>query len=284
MGERGGLKMDEHFELPPGDALDALAAHSLPALVGIGATFKRDKTRGCYVVRRVIERGPADREGGIVPGDVISKVDGILVASKSPEELTKLVLGPSGSSIDLGIMRNGESMSRRSAGPLASWRPTSWSAPGRQEPCTLPRVAKSHFIYRAQGGRWRTVQVSRLGGAKAHLLHGSAAYTVARRTWRRLSGAKKDGAQKQLATAARQEAMPTLARSRSFSLSLSLARSSYISLLLSFSLDRPRPFLLSLAVFSGSLSLSLALAISRSRSLSLSTALALSCYLLLYSL
>jgi len=111
VGERGGLKMDEHFELPPGDALDALAAHSLPALVGIGATFKRDKTRGCYVVRRVIERGPADREGGIVPGDVISKVDGILVASKSPEELTKLVLGPSGSSIDLGIMRNGESMS-----------------------------------------------------------------------------------------------------------------------------------------------------------------------------
>jgi C-terminal processing protease CtpA/Prc len=73
--ERGGLKMDEHFELPPGDALDALAAHSLPALVGIGATFKRDKTRGCYVVRRVIERGPADREGGIVPGDVISEVD-----------------------------------------------------------------------------------------------------------------------------------------------------------------------------------------------------------------
>ena len=99
--------MAAHFGLPPGDALDALASHSLPALVGIGVTFKRDKTRGCYVVRRVIERGPADREGGIVPGDVISEVDGILVASKSPEELTKLVLGPSGSSIDLGITRNG---------------------------------------------------------------------------------------------------------------------------------------------------------------------------------
>ncbi len=88
----------------------------------------------------------------------------------------------------------------------------------------------------------------------------------------------------QLTTVARQEAMPTIARSRSFSLSLSLVRSSYISLLLSFSLDRPRSFLLSLAVFSGSLSLSLAPAISRSSSLSLSTALALSCYLLLYSL
>ena len=144
MGERGGLKMDEHFELPPGDALDALAAHSLPALVGIGATFKQDKTRGCYVVRRVIERGPADREGGIVPGDVISEVDGILVASKSPEELTKLVLGPSGSSIDLGIMRNGESMSmtiRRAACFVAAYvlvcpgSPRALhAAPGRQEP------------------------------------------------------------------------------------------------------------------------------------------------------
>ena len=44
-----------------------MTGDSLPALVGIGVTFKRDKTRGCYVVRRVIERGPADQEGGIMP-------------------------------------------------------------------------------------------------------------------------------------------------------------------------------------------------------------------------
>ena len=88
-------------------AKGTMTGDSLPALVGIGVTFKRDKTRGCYVVRRVIERGPADQEGGIMRDDVISEVDGIVVASKTPEELTRLVLGPSGSSIDLGITRNG---------------------------------------------------------------------------------------------------------------------------------------------------------------------------------
>ena len=84
-----------------------VARDSLPALVGIGVTFKRDKAKGCYVVRRVIERGPADRQGGIVPGDVFAEVDGISVANKTPEELTKLVLGPAGSSVDLSIERNG---------------------------------------------------------------------------------------------------------------------------------------------------------------------------------
>ena len=34
------------------------ATQPLPALVGIGVTFKRDKTQGCYVVRRVLENGP----------------------------------------------------------------------------------------------------------------------------------------------------------------------------------------------------------------------------------
>ena len=94
-----------------------MTGDSLPALVGIGVTFKRDKTRGCYVVRRVIERGPADQEGGIMRDDVISEVDGIVVASKTPEELTRLVLGTSGSSIDLGITRNGPVVRRASPKP-----------------------------------------------------------------------------------------------------------------------------------------------------------------------
>jgi hypothetical protein len=65
----------------------------LPALVGIGVTFKRDKVRGCYVVRRIIEHGPAAMHDGIREGDVFDKVDGVAVAAQSPEELTKLVLG-----------------------------------------------------------------------------------------------------------------------------------------------------------------------------------------------
>ena len=82
----------------------------MPALVGIGVTFKRDKKVGCYVVRRVIESGPAHLHGGIEPGDVFDEVDGIPVAAKAPEELTKLVLGPAGSRVDLGIIRNGTTL------------------------------------------------------------------------------------------------------------------------------------------------------------------------------
>jgi len=80
----------------------------LPALVGIGVTFKRDKVRGCYVVRRIIEHGPAALHGGIREGDVFDKVDGVAVAAQSPEELTKLVLGAAGSRVALDILRNGE--------------------------------------------------------------------------------------------------------------------------------------------------------------------------------
>ena len=79
----------------------------LPLLVGIGVTFKRDKVRDCYVVRRVIENGPAG--AFLSPGDIFDEVDGICVAAKAPEQLTKLVLGPTGSGVDLGIIREGTS-------------------------------------------------------------------------------------------------------------------------------------------------------------------------------
>jgi len=82
----------------------------LPALsrVGIGVTFKRDKARGCYVVRRVKPGGPAALNGVLQPGDEFHEVDGIVMAAKTPEELTKMVLGPSGSRVDLTIIRNGD--------------------------------------------------------------------------------------------------------------------------------------------------------------------------------
>jgi len=51
----------------------------LPLLLGIGVTFKRDKVRDCYVVRRVIEKGLAG--AFLFPGDVFDDVDGIRVAA-----------------------------------------------------------------------------------------------------------------------------------------------------------------------------------------------------------
>ena len=81
---------------------------SLPTLVGIGMTFKRDKDIGSYVVKRVLENGPAGRLGYIESGDVFEEVDGIKVANKTPEEVTRLVLGPAGSRVDIVTVRGGD--------------------------------------------------------------------------------------------------------------------------------------------------------------------------------
>jgi len=99
----------------------------LPLLVGIGVTFKRDKVRDCYVVRRVIENGPAG--AFLSPGDIFDEVDGICVAAKAPEQLTKLVLGPTGSGVDLGIIREGTS---------ACLHPFFSAAPHIRHVCPLP--------------------------------------------------------------------------------------------------------------------------------------------------
>uniref|UniRef100_A0A7S0VDF8 PDZ domain-containing protein n=1 Tax=Hemiselmis tepida TaxID=464990 RepID=A0A7S0VDF8_9CRYP len=79
---------------------------SQPQMVGIGLTFKRDKEKG-YVVKRVVPGGPSYLDGGVQPGDTFLEVDGVSVRGKTPEELTRLVLGPVGSSVSLMVSRGG---------------------------------------------------------------------------------------------------------------------------------------------------------------------------------
>eukprot|EP00961_Rhodomonas_salina_P280803 3793062-Rhodomonas_salina.2 len=62
---------------------------SLPPLVGIGLTFKRDKGGRGYFVNRVVEGGPAANCGMIQTGDWFDEVDGVKVLGKSPDELTR---------------------------------------------------------------------------------------------------------------------------------------------------------------------------------------------------
>jgi hypothetical protein len=57
---------------------------------------------------------------------------------------------------------------------IRDWKCSS-TFPDKQAQLPLPVRFNLQPSNRAQGGRWRAVQVSRLGGAKAHLLHGSAA-------------------------------------------------------------------------------------------------------------
>ena len=57
---------------------------------------------------------------------------------------------------------------------IRDWKCSS-TFPDKQTQLPLPVRFNRQPSNRAQGGRWRAVQVSRLGGAKAHLPHGSAA-------------------------------------------------------------------------------------------------------------
>ena len=57
---------------------------------------------------------------------------------------------------------------------IRDWKCSS-TFPDKQAQLPLPVRFNRQPSNRAQGGRWRAVQVSRLGGAKAHLLHGSPA-------------------------------------------------------------------------------------------------------------
>jgi C-terminal processing protease CtpA/Prc len=57
--------------------------------VGIGLTFVRDKVTGSYVVKRVINGGPACKSCKIKQGDAFLEVDGIIVKSLNPEDLCR---------------------------------------------------------------------------------------------------------------------------------------------------------------------------------------------------
>jgi C-terminal processing protease CtpA/Prc len=70
-------------------------------------TFEQKKTREGYVVQRLLKRGQKDRFP-IAPGSVLSEVDYRSVADKSPEELTKLLSGPKGSKVELGLKSEGK--------------------------------------------------------------------------------------------------------------------------------------------------------------------------------
>lgn len=73
---------------------------------GIGATVRQDETTGGLELVTIMKGSPAE-EAGLEPGDQIVEVDGETVTDLSQTEIIALVRGPAGSSVLLGIMRNG---------------------------------------------------------------------------------------------------------------------------------------------------------------------------------
>ena len=76
---------------------------------GIGATIKkRDKKT---MISELYENSPASKNG-IIPGDEIISIDGILVDAKSLDEVGSLLKGPAESFITIKVLRNGDELTK----------------------------------------------------------------------------------------------------------------------------------------------------------------------------
>ena len=76
---------------------------------GIGATIKKRNNK--TLVSELYENSPASKNG-LIPGDEIISIDGVLVFKKSLEEVGSLLKGPAESIINIKILRNGEEQTK----------------------------------------------------------------------------------------------------------------------------------------------------------------------------
>jgi len=77
---------------------------SSPTVGSIGAVLSRDRLTGAAYVRQA-PRGLAAQSSGLIPGDRIKMVDGVLVDHLDDARLKELLRGPMGSKIVLTVIR-----------------------------------------------------------------------------------------------------------------------------------------------------------------------------------
>jgi carboxyl-terminal processing protease len=86
----------------------ALAACSASTAQGsIGAVLSRDDASGAVHVREAPE-GLAAYEGGVLPGDRLKMIDGLLVDDMDAKRIHALLRGPVGSKVTLTLLRGDE--------------------------------------------------------------------------------------------------------------------------------------------------------------------------------
>jgi C-terminal processing protease CtpA/Prc len=100
-GDDSAPRLDE-----TGDTGSALKQANV--LHGVGITFTKTQSDSTFSVKRVTEGGPADVAGTIRSGDIIKTVDGVSVERKSYRQFARMILGPLGSIVQLGIERGPE--------------------------------------------------------------------------------------------------------------------------------------------------------------------------------
>ena len=72
--------------------------------MGVGIIFRSDSSGALYV-RQLQHGGPAQKSGQVHVGDCIVEVNGIDVFRKPISSFTKLMLGPPGTTLQLGFKR-----------------------------------------------------------------------------------------------------------------------------------------------------------------------------------
>lgn len=71
---------------------------------GIGATVRQDTTTGAIIIVSPFEGGPAE-EAGILPNDIVYKVEGKEVTGEDLSEVISKMKGEEGTSVELSILR-----------------------------------------------------------------------------------------------------------------------------------------------------------------------------------
>lgn len=85
----------------------ALLESSSGVYCGIGATVSQDVNTGAITIAKPFATGPA-HAAGILPGDIVYKVDGEEVTGQDLTEVVSKIKGTEGSTVDLVIVREGE--------------------------------------------------------------------------------------------------------------------------------------------------------------------------------
>jgi carboxyl-terminal processing protease len=90
------------------EEFDSLMESSSGSYYGIGAYVSQDVKTGDITIVKPFEGGPA-YEAGMLPGDVIYKVLGEEVSGKDLSEVVGMMKGEEGTTVDVEIIRKGES-------------------------------------------------------------------------------------------------------------------------------------------------------------------------------
>ena len=98
---------DEYTTYYTKEEMDDLMEETEGNYVGIGIYISAYKESNEIVIIKPMEGSPAE-EAGLLPGDIITKVDGVEYNGDTIDEMTNKIKGPEGTKVKVEIKRNGQ--------------------------------------------------------------------------------------------------------------------------------------------------------------------------------